>query len=88
MDATLETAIVAGVVLVALAILIRSLRRGLGSTCSNCHCGTSHPPKVARTGRRRALVTLQIGETSSLSTPGAPDGEKTRVTIDPDGGAG
>lgn len=87
MDATLETGIVAGVVLVALAILIRSLRRGLGSTCSDCHCGTTHPPKVARTGRRRALVTLQIGETSSPSAPREPDGDETHATIDTTGGA-
>ena len=88
MDATLETGIVAGIVLVAVAILIRSLRRGLGSTCSNCHCGASHPPKVARTGRRRALVTLRIGDTPSRSTPREPDGDETSATIDAPGGAG
>ncbi len=88
MDATLETGIVAGVVLVALVILIRSLRRGLGSTCSDCHCGTSPTPTVARTGRRQELLTLQTGEASSRSAPGAPDGDKTPVANDPKGGAG
>ncbi len=88
MDATLEIGLVGAVVLVALVILIRSLRRGLGSTCADCHCGTSHPPKVARTGRRRALVTLQIEESPSSSTVREPDGDKTRVTIDSNGGAG